>query len=93
MFFVLSLLVLVGLAVRRRLVVWRLTRVWLRFLTGFGSWWSEGAEVEDDLPALQFGQTAEGGHAAIRVAIRDFPKKSAIRLLLNGGKVKISGLL
>jgi hypothetical protein len=49
--------------------------------------------MEDDLPALQLGQTAEGWHAAIRVAIRDFPKESAIRLLLDGRQVEISGLL
>jgi hypothetical protein len=49
--------------------------------------------MEDDLPALQLRQTAEGGHAAIRVAIRDFPKESAIRLLLDGRQVEISGLL
>src|SRR5690349_9429745 len=43
----------------------------------------QGAQKQDQLPALLFGQTAEGGHAASGIAVGDFPEQRAIALRLD----------
>ena len=50
---------------------------------GLCGWRAQGAQKQDQLPALLFGQTAEGGHAASGIAVGDFPEQRAIALRLD----------
>ena len=60
---------------------------------GLSSLLAQGAEKQDELPALFFRQAAEGGHAAPWIAIGNLPEEGSVAERLHERKVQVCGIL